>query len=108
MKGLERMLHTLKMINRSRKNELKYTIVPTMYDRRTHATVTSLRAMRNEYHGEIWPSMIPVDTRLRDASKAGQTISRFDPETRGCHAYTALVKYLLSPHEKQQAALNHD
>ena len=38
LKGLERMLHTLKMIARARGQSPAHLIVPTMYDRRTRAS----------------------------------------------------------------------
>lgn len=96
IKGLERMLRTVTMVNRSRKQELPFVIIPTMYDRRTQASVSSLRTLRNTYPNNIWPSMVPVDTRFRDASKSGQIASAFDPEARGVHAYSALLKQLLA------------
>lgn len=94
LKGLERMEHTLNMINRSRKNKLNYLVVPTMYDRRTQASQSSLRFIRNHYE-KAWPAMIPIDTRFRDASKAGKPISFFDSKCRGSLAYQSLVKYML-------------
>ncbi len=104
IKGLERMLRTIAMVNRSRRQELPYTIIPTMYDRRTHASVTSLRSLRNSYSDHIWPSMVPVDTRFRDASKSGLTASTFDAEARGVHAYSSLLKFILSEKEKAVAS----
>lgn len=101
IKGLERMLRTLTMVNRSRQSELPFIIVPTMYDRRTHASVISLRSLRNSYHGKVWPSMIPVDTRFRDASKSGLPPSIFDADTRGVQAYQALLKYILAEQESR-------
>lgn len=95
LKGLERMLRTLEMISRSRGKPLQYLIVPTLFDRRTQASVGSLRALRNGYGEPVWPAMIPVDTRLRDASKAGQVPSRFDASSRAVEAYKALLKHLL-------------
>ena len=95
IKGLERMLRTVAMINRSRRQELPYTVIPTMYDRRTHASVTSLRILRNDFGDCVWPSMVPVDTRFRDASKSGLTPCRFDPEARGVQSYAALLKTIL-------------
>ncbi len=102
IKGLERMLRTIAMVNRSRKSELPYTIIPTMYDRRTQASVSSLRAMRNNFSDHIWPSMVPVDTRFRDASKAGLPASKYDPEGRGVHAYAALLKLLVAEQEQKE------
>ena len=39
IKGLERMMRTLQMVIRSQKRDFKYTVVPTMFDRRTHSSV---------------------------------------------------------------------
>lgn len=94
IKGLERILHTLQMLSRSRKRELSYLIVPTMFDRRTQASVGSLRAIRNEYGEQVWPGKIPIDTKFRDASQAGLPPSLFDKDSRGVAAYNSLFQYL--------------
>ena len=96
VKGLERMVNTLAMINRSRQQALPYTIVPTLFDRRTQASMSTLRQLRNSYLEHLWPAYIPVDTRLRDASRAGLAPSQFDNNSRGVMAYRALLKHLLS------------
>lgn len=106
LKGLERMVNTLKMMSRSRKKALEYTILPVMYDRRTQASVTSLRTIRNTYGDEVWPAHIPVDTKFRDASRAGVPPHLFDSNARGVEAYTSLFKWLmqrLTAEEKQIA-----
>jgi chromosome partitioning protein len=94
LKGLERMVNTLKMMSRSRKKTLAYTIVPVMYDRRTQASVTTLRTIRNNYPEQAWPGHIPIDTRFRDASKAGVPPHLFDPTSRGAEAYLSLWHWL--------------
>ena len=104
VKGLERMVSTLAMINRSRKQALPYLIVPTLFDRRTQASMSTLRALRNSYPEQLWPAYIPVDTRLRDASRAGLTPSQFDSNCRAVLAYRALLKHLLSSQPTAQVA----
>lgn len=94
LKGLERMLRTLEMVSRSRGRTLPHLIVPTLFDRRTQASVSSLRLLRNTYREPMWPAMIPVDTRLRDASKAGVVPSHFDPGGRAVQAYQSLLKHI--------------
>ena len=96
LKGLERMVHTLKMVMHSRHQEFQYTVIPTMFDRRTHASVKSLRQLKKDYDGHIWHSAIPVDTKLRDASKEGLAISDMDPKSRGALSYSNLLKTLLA------------
>jgi len=95
IKGLERMLHTLEMIMRSQKSQLTYTIVPTLFDRRTQASVKSLNALRKSYPDTLWRYTIPVDTKFRDASQAGVVPSAFANETHGVRAYRRLLDDLI-------------
>lgn len=96
LKGVERMLHTLKMVTQSRNKPLSHVLVPTLFDRRTQAGMQSLRKLRSDYAGEIWRSVIPVDTRLRDASSRGILPSVLDPNSRGVRAYSLLLKNLIA------------
>lgn len=95
LKGLERMVNTLKMINRSRKQALPFSIVPTLFDRRTQASMTALRMLKKQYPETLWQAYIPIDTRLRDASRVGLVPSRFDKSSRAILAYRALLKHVL-------------
>ena len=94
LKGLERMLHTLAMITRARKQPLVYTIVPTLFDRRTRAGVESLNLLRQKYR-ETWSGEIPVDTQFREASRAGAPLPLSNPQARGSIAYAGLLDNLL-------------
>jgi chromosome partitioning protein len=95
LKGLERMLHTLGMVSRARKRPLDYWVVPTLYDQRTRASRDSLEELRTAFAGNLWPGLIPVDTRFRDASRVGQPLTTLDPRARGARAYEALLDHLL-------------
>lgn len=103
LKGLERMLRTVAMVTRSLKKDLNYKVVPTMFDRRTQASVGSLRTLRNTYTDNIWASMIPVDTRFRDASREGLPASVYSPDARGVEAYRSLLKQLVAEHPARQS-----
>ncbi len=110
IKGLERMLHTLRMLDHSRKRELKYVILPTMFDKRTQASVVALRHIRSQYGTDTWPSKIPVDTRLRDASRMGIPPHIFDGTSHGVTAYRSLYRWLLKEQQSvqdDQAGRNH-
>ncbi|MCY0965128.1 ParA family protein [Parathalassolituus penaei] len=96
LKGLERMVHTLQMVMRSQRRELPYLIVPTLFDRRTSASITTLREMRKLYSDCLSPETIPVDTRLRDASQQGVFPHQLDPDSRGVRAYRHLLNLLES------------
>ncbi len=98
-KGLERMLKTLEMVQRNGQQPLPRVIIPTMYDRRTRASIDAWAALRNSYPEYIWESTIPVDTGFRDASKAGLPLSMLRPRSRGVIAYSKLLQYLLRPEQ---------
>ena len=104
LQGLERMLRTIMMVTRSLKRNFDYLIIPTMFDRRTQASIKTLRTMRNTYSDYMWPSMIPIDTRFRDASRENKTPSSYAPNSRGVVAYRSLLKLLLSQHEERLRA----
>lgn len=95
MKGLERMLHTLTMIMRARRRPLPYLVVPTMFDRRTHSSLESLKALREKFSDVLWKSVIPVDSQFREASQRGAPLSCLNPQARGVIAYMALLTELL-------------
>lgn len=94
IKGLERMQHTLAMVGRSRPTPLPCTVVPTFFDKRTRASRDSLAILRRNHGDHLWPGTIPIDTRLREASRAGLPPAQFDPRARSVQAYTELLEYL--------------
>lgn len=95
LKGLERMVRTITMVNKARKNKLPYTIIPTFYDRRTQASVKCLRELHALYKDDLAKVVVPVDTKFRNASMKGIFPSRFDSSSRGVHAYAKLLKSLV-------------
>jgi chromosome partitioning protein len=95
LKGLERMLRTVSMVARSRSSgELKHTIVPTMFDRRTRAAVEALRQLRGDYGDNVWKGVIPIDTQFREASKSAIPLTTLRPGARGSRAYAQLLEWL--------------
>lgn len=96
IKGLERMMTTLKMLGKSIHYQLPFIVVPTMFDRRTQASNASLRAIRNDFGASVWPGKIPIDTRLRDASRLGILPHQCDSNSRSVTAYRSLYKVLLN------------
>lgn len=96
LKGLERMVHTLKMVMRSQSRQLSYTIIPTLFDRRTLASVSALKEMRGLYSDTLWSEVIPVDTKLRDASQLGMFPHELDEQSRGVRAYKHLLDSLMA------------
>jgi len=95
IKGLERMLKTIAMVYKQPQSRPSLVIVPTMFDRRTRASVTSLRSLRKDYAEDLWRTVVPVDTQFRDASQAHLIPSKFSPESRGIIAYEQLLRDII-------------
>jgi len=97
LKGLDRMLSTLGMINRARKAPLDYAIIPTMFDRRTRAAIECLRIMQDKYDPKsLKKTIIPVDTKFREAARDGVPLPICSPHSRGSKAYDLLLDSLLA------------
>ncbi|MEF1297868.1 ParA family protein, partial [Vibrio parahaemolyticus] len=60
MKGLERMIRTLSIMQKSRPDGFKVTIVPTMYDKRTRASLQTLTQLKKDYPNQVWTSAVPI------------------------------------------------
>ncbi|MFC4727305.1 ParA family protein [Coralloluteibacterium thermophilus] len=100
--GLDGMLRTAQMIERSRGSALPTFVLPTLHDRRTRVAQESLAAMRGRPGAKVWDAEIPIDTRLRDAQSFLDLEARFG---RGLRAYGDALDWLLdsAPVQEQVA-----
>lgn len=96
LKGLQRMVRTLDIMAKSQNRKFEYVILPTMYDKRFNAGTESYRVLCSDYPNQVWESVIPVDTRFRDASQAQLPPSVFSPRARGVFAYHNFLLQLQS------------
>ncbi len=105
--GMEGMLKTAAMIERSRKRPLPARILPTLFDRRTRACTETLDVLR-EHHGDrTWVQAVPLDTRLRDAAELTRAeLSAEVTQSRGFDAYQRALSWLLrdAPQPVEQPA----
>jgi len=93
LKGLERMIKVLDMLGKSGRF-IHYTLVPTMFDQRTNASTRTLEFLKNKYSDQLWSGVIPVDTKLREASRLGVPPSFLFAGSHGVLAYAALTDSL--------------
>ena len=95
LKGLERMINTLEIMQGEEVEKFKYTIIPTMFDKRTKASILAFKKLQETYHNKVWPGVIPIDTNLRNASLAQKVPSDYAAKSRGSIAYQSLLNYLI-------------
>ncbi|GHA90334.1 ParA family protein [Cognatilysobacter bugurensis] len=90
--GLDDMLRTADMIERSRRRPLPRFILPTLHDRRTRAGTRSLELLHERHGRHVWPGTVPMDTRLRDAAALTAAAG---VQSRGTDAYAHAASWLL-------------
>lgn len=94
--GMEGMLKTATMIERSRKRPLPARILPTLFDRRTRACTETLDLLREQHPDRTWVQAVPLDTRLRDAAELTHAeLSHEVTHSRGFDAYQRALAWLL-------------
>jgi len=95
LKGLERMIKTMDIMQGEQDEPFEYTIVPTMFDKRTKASILSYQQLQEDYKDKVWPGVIPIDTNFRNASTSQKVPSHFAANSRGVFAYRSLLDYLI-------------
>lgn len=92
LKGLDRMMRTLKIMRKTMPENIPISIIATMFDRRVNATIQAYTTLTEDYPEQLWRGFIPVDTKFRDASQAQVPASLFAPKCRGVFAYQKFLK----------------
>lgn len=94
LKGLERMYRTMELIQSSQDKSYDVCIIPTMYDKRTKASLVAYKQLRENYGSKVWEGVIPIDTKFRNASMEQLPLPVFAKSARGVFAYSELLKLL--------------
>ena len=102
LKGLDRMMKTMEIMQGEQTKPFKYTIVPTMFDKRTKASILTYRKLQELYREKVWPGVIPIDTNFRNASAASKVPSHYSASSRGVFAYKKLLEFLFEMQRKEK------
>ena len=94
LKGLDRMMKTMEIMQGEQEKAFQYTIVPTMFDKRTKASILAYRKLQELYPNSVWPGVIPIDTNFRNASVSQKVPSDYAQSSRGVYAYKSLLTHL--------------
>jgi len=103
--GLERMTNTISMVDQSRDHHTEFTIIPTMYDKRTRASANSLDMMLRNWGDNVWNGVVPQDTLLREASFSHLPVTHYASQSKGSLAYQQLCADLTLSIEHQAQAV---
>ena len=92
--GVRLIFATMKTLNKALPRPIDFRILPTMFDRRASACQRVLRLLRQKAASKVFESIIPMDTKFREASGLGKTILEVAPSSKGALAYRQLAKEL--------------
>ncbi len=94
--GLERMLRSMQMIERSMGRVLPHWIVPTMYDVGAAHSRVSLMSLRERYRHAVTRQVIAVDPQICEAAEHGQPLTCWPAARQSTESYRALLHELLA------------
>ncbi len=95
LKGLERIMGSLAMVNKSLRRPLDARILPTLYDPRARAGVDALRQLYRKYPKLVLDEVIPEDPKFREAARQQQPAPMLYPRSPGVVAYERVLARLV-------------
>ena len=95
MLGATQVIDNLAMIKKYYEKQLIITgVIPTFYEKRTNMSQEVMEALQDTYKEKVFPA-IRLDTKIKQASSANQTIFEVDKQSRGAEDYNQICEILL-------------
>ena len=95
MLGATQVIDNLAMIKKYYEKQLIITgVIPTFYEKRTNMSQEVIEALQDTYKEKVFPA-VRVDTKIKQASAAKQTIFEVDKQSRGAEDYIKICEVLL-------------
>lgn len=92
--GVRLLFATMKIMNKVLPRPLDYRILATMFDRRASACRRVLDLLHKKAGDKVLETVIPLDTKFREASALGRVILEVAPSSKGAMAYMQLAQEL--------------
>ena len=103
-KGMTQLMKSIDKVQTHTNEVLKIEgIVMTMVDSRTRLSREVIDTIRSNFgmRVKIFDTQIPVGVRAAEASKTGQSLFKYDPDSKPAKAYMELTKEVLEDAERQ-------
>jgi cellulose biosynthesis protein BcsQ len=95
MLGATQVIDNLAMIKKYYEKQLIITgVIPTFYEKRTNMSQEVMEALQDTYKEKVFPA-VRIDTKIKQASSAKQTIFETDKQSRGAEDYNQICEVLL-------------
>jgi len=96
MLGATQVIDNLAMIKKYYEKQLIITgVIPTFFEKRTNMSQEVMEALQDTYKEKVFPA-VRLDTKIKQASSANQTIFEVDKQSRGAEDYNQICEVLLN------------
>ena len=96
LQGSIKQEQTINMLARRAGHEVRFKVLPTMYDVRTKLAREILGELRRQFGDKLLPVLINFSSKLKEAASFGQPITEYDAASRGMQDFERLAAWLLS------------
>lgn len=96
LQGSVRQESTIEMLARRANHQVRFMVLPTMYDVRTKLAREILQELRRHFGDKLLPLVVNFNSKLKEAASFGQPITEYDPASRGMQDFDKLVAWLLA------------
>lgn len=106
-RGVVKLLDVVDVVRERRNPDLKFRVVPTLYDKRNNICRAVLAELKKQFGHEVSEVSVGIDTRVRESQARGLPLGLYAPKSRAAVAYRALaheVMEVLSQEEVVRAA----
>ena len=96
LEGVSQLITTIDLVKRQLNPELDLIgVLMTMFDARTNLSASVVDEVRRFFPDRIFGAVIPRSVRLAEAPSYGQSITEYDPMSRGGVAYAEFARELI-------------
>lgn len=96
MQGSVKQEQTIRMLARRVGHDVRFKVLPTMYDVRTKLAREILSELKKHFGDRLLPLVINFNSKLKEAASFGQPITEYDAASRGMQDFEQLVQWLLA------------
>lgn len=93
-RGVVKLFEVVQLVRQRRNPNLRFRLVPTLFDKRNNICRAVLAELKKEFGGEVSTVTVGIDTRMREAQARGRPICIDSPRSRSAVAYRALAEEL--------------
>ncbi len=106
LQGLDKLLETLQLLEKSAGHKLSIKILATNIDRRTRFARRVVEELKANFPDHCFKTIINASTRLREAASHGKTIGEYDKRCVGFRDYHNLTEEILTEVAEKRAEIS--